>query len=172
MIYITANDLAERPGARELAQIASAGHAVIVPDVLMEATLRGTDRTAFTVEQIADADDALQRISDAVSEAENIIDGFLHKRGYALPLSPVPKLVTGWARDIARYLLHKDRIGDDSTNPIARGYKDAMKFLKEIGAGQFSLGANDPVVNNDNSIDVQFEGNTPAFSRAELNRFR
>ncbi|PRW19878.1 hypothetical protein CSB95_5451 [Pseudomonas aeruginosa] len=45
-----------------------------------------------------------------MTEAESIVNGYLAKRGYGLPLSPVPGLVTGWVRDIGRYLLHKDRI--------------------------------------------------------------
>lgn len=171
MIYITTTDLAERPGARELAQVASAAHKPVVADDLMDATLRGTSRAGFDVDDIAAADEALARITDAVSEAESLIDGFLQKRGYGLPLNPVPKLVTGWARDITRYFLHKDRISDDSRDPIARGYRDAMKLLKDIAAGTFSLGAADPVV-NDNNMDVRFDMDTKVFGRNELSRFR
>lgn len=172
MQYITAAQLAERPGARELSQVATAAHLKPVAPDLMEATLRGTDRSAWTPDDIAVADDALQRIEDAVAQAESLIDGYLAQRSYSLPLNPVPELVTGWARDIARYLLHKDRGGKEDSDPVVRAYKDALKFLELIAAGKFKLGAEDPIANDPNSVDVRFESSPNVFSRDQLRRFR
>nr|WP_313406315.1 DUF1320 domain-containing protein [Pseudomonas sp.] len=165
MNYITHDDLAERPGARELAQVATKEGVRAVATDLMEATLRGADRSAWPADQVAVADDALQRIQDAVTEAESLIDGYLAKRSYPLPLSPVPKLVTGWARDIARYLLHKDRGGKEDNDPIVRNYKDALKFLGLVAEGKFSLGAEDPITSNPNQLDVRFESAPSVFDR-------
>lgn len=167
MQYITLDDLAERPGARELAQVATPEHARQVATELMEATLRGGDRSAWLPADVAVADDALQRVEDAVTQAESLIDGHLAKRNYPLPLSPVPKLVTGWVRDIARYLLHKDRGGKEDSDPVVRGYKDAMKFLGMIVKGEFSLGAEDAVTSNPNLLDVRFESAPSVFNRRE-----
>ena len=166
MNYITLDDLAERPGARELAQVATKEGVRAVATDLMEATLRGADRSAWEPDLVAVADDALQRIQDAVTEAESLIDGYLAKRGYPLPLSPVPKLVTGWARDIARYLLHKDRGGKEDNDPIVRNYKDAVKFLGLVAEGKFSLGAEDPITSNPNQLDVRFESAPAVFDRS------
>jgi phage gp36-like protein len=171
MQYITPTDLAERPGARELAQVASAAHLAMVPSELMEATLRGGDRSAWTADQVTAADDALQRIEDAVRQAESLIDGYLARRGYGLPLSPVPELVTGWARDIARYLLHKDRQGREDNDPIVRAYRDALKFLELTATGKFSLGAADPIQSNPNNLDVRFEASENVSSRKQLKAF-
>ena len=166
MNYITLDDLAERPGARELAQVATKEGVRAVGADLMEATLRGADRSAWPADQVAVADDALQRIQDAVTEAESLIDGYLAKRSYPLPLSPVPKLVTGWTRDIARYLLHKDRGGKEDNDPIVRNYKDAVKFLGLVAEGKFSLGAEDPITSNPNQLDVRFESAPAVFDRS------
>jgi phage gp36-like protein len=171
MQYITAAALAERPGARELAQVATAEHQRMVPFELMEATLRGTDRSSWTADQVAVADDALRRIEDAVSQAESIIDGYLARRGYPLPLSPAPELVTGWTRDIARYLLHKDRGGKEDTDPIVRAYRDALKFLELIAAGKFSLGAADPITSNPDQLDVRFQSSPSVFDRTSRRSF-
>lgn len=171
MPYLTPADLAERPGATELAQVASAQHGALVDYALMDATLRGGDRASWDPAEVAAADEALGRIQDAVAEAESVIDGYLVRRGYPLPLSPAPPLVTGWARSIARYLLHKDRISDDRTDPIARDYRDALKFLALTADGKFSLGAEDPVVAGGDT-DVRFESGQPAFGRNELRGFR
>ena len=115
MPYITTAELAERPGARELALAASSDTAPVVAYALMDATLRGADRSAWTPEQVAAADAALQRVQDAVAEAGAVIDGYLAQRGYALPLSLPPtstgkSLLTAWARSISRYLLNGKRI--------------------------------------------------------------
>lgn len=172
MLYITGADLAEKPGARELAEVATATHFSVVAADLMEATLRGEDRSAFDADDIEIADDALNRIVVVMDEAESIVNGFLAQRDYTLPLDPVPKLVTGWVRDIGRYNLHKDRIGSEGTDPILRAYRDAMKFLAMVAEGSFSLGAQDQLVNNPDRLDVQFTSDTQAFSRRELNHFR
>lgn len=172
MQYITADQLAERPGARELSQVATADHLRVVPSTLMEATLRGGDRSSWSADEVAAADDAMQRIEDAVRQAESLIDGYLARRGYGLPLSPVPELVTGWARDIARYLLHKDRGGKEDSDPIVRAYRDALKFLELTATGKFSLGASDPIQSNPESLDVRFEASESVFSRKQLRSFR
>lgn len=172
MNYITTHELAELPGARELAQVATAAHRPIVDYALMEATLRGDDVSDWSPEDVASADDALERIAGAVQQAESIINGFLAKRRYTLPLSPVPKLVTGWTRDIARYFLHKDRPSSEGTDPILRAYRDAMKMLQMIADGNFSLGADDQLLNDPNSIDVRFEHEPKVFGRDQLKGFR
>jgi phage gp36-like protein len=158
MIYITAIDFAEMPGAEELAQVATAMHRPAVEAALMEATLRGTSTADWEAEEIADAADALQRISDQVGQAER--------------LNPVPPLVKGWTRDITRYFLHKDRLSSESNDPIVRAYKDALAFLRWIAEGKFSLGAEDPILNDPNTIDVRFESDTKVFGRKELDSFR
>ncbi|ENZ1253838.1 phage protein Gp36 family protein, partial [Pseudomonas aeruginosa] len=90
---------------------------------------------------------------------------------YGLPLSPVPGLVTGWVRDIGRYLLHKDRISDDK-DAILRNYKDALKFLQMVADGTFSLGAEDPIANNPMLADVRFDADENVFNRQQLRSFR
>jgi phage gp36-like protein len=172
MLYITGEQLAESPGARELAEVATATHSTLVEPELMEATLRGDERTGWTVDEITVADDAHARIVGVMENAESIVDGYLARSGYSLPLSPVPLLVSGWVRDIGRYILHKDRISAEGSDPILRAYRDAMKLLQLTAEGKFGLGANDSVINNPDRIDVQFNGDAPAFSRSELKSFR
>lgn len=143
-MYVTAAQLADRPGPQELAQVATPGNAAVVDYALMEATLRGTDRSGFAPGDVAVADAALARITDAVADADSLIDGFLAKRGYALPLASVPDLIANWSRVIARYYLHQHRISDTGTDPIARDYRDALKLLQLVADGKFSPGISDP----------------------------
>ncbi len=171
MDYITLDHLAERPGAKELAQVATPQHLKIVDSALLDAALRGGDLSAWTPEQVAGADLVLEQITNAMIEAESIVNGYLGKRGYGLPLSPVPSLVTGWVRDIGRYLLHKDRISDDKDS-ILRNYKDALKFLGMVADGSFLLGAEDPIANDPAMADVRFDADENVFSRQQLRSFR
>lgn len=178
MSYITTAELAERPGAREIAQTASEPHQMVRDDALMDATLRGLDRSAWTPEQIAAADAALARVQDAVAEAGALIDGHLVQRGYTLPLALPPgsagrSMVTVWARTITRYLLNKDRVTDESKDPVARDYRDALKLLGQLAAGKFSLGADDPAATaNASNTDVRFQGAETVFGRDQMRAFR
>lgn len=146
MAYITHQQLLDRPGSRELAEVASNEDGDMVPYELMALTLSGGDRSAFEREQIADADEALARIDDAVADADGVIDGYLRKGGYTLPLAPVPRLVVVWCRAISRYYLHKNRGRLESDDTIVRDYKDALRLLEQAASGKLSLGADDDVV--------------------------
>jgi phage gp36-like protein len=172
MRYITAAALADRPGVLELAQVATPSHLRVVPAELMDATLRAEDRSSWTAAEVQAADDALQCITSAVDQAESLIDGYLMQRGYSLPLSPVPALVSGWARDISRYMLHKDRRALEDTDPIARAYRDALRLLTELANGRFSLGATDPLKGNPQAVEIQVMSDAPVFDRRQLRGFR
>ncbi|CAM5384734.1 gp436 family protein [Rhodanobacter lindaniclasticus] len=148
-MYATLVQLADAKLTRELAQVATPENAAIIDDALMEASLRGEDRSSWPADQIALADDALVHISQAITAADSVIDGYLRNRkpvAYTLPLNPVPGLVSVWSRWIARYLLHKDRVGTrEETDPVVRDYQEALKFLQLTADGKFSLGADDPL---------------------------
>lgn len=143
MAYVSHQQLAERPGARELAQVASDEHQPLVPDELMALTLLGSPRNGWLPEQVTQADAALARIDDAVADADGLIDGFLRQRGYPLPLSPVPRLVAVWSRAIARYFLHRHRHALAADDPIVRDYTDALRLLQQVADGKLHLGMDD-----------------------------
>ncbi|MDO5625014.1 MAG: DUF1320 domain-containing protein [Pseudomonadota bacterium] len=144
MRYVSRTQLAESPGALELAQLASDPTRPVLEAALVDAVLRGADASGWEVEDVDHALAAVARIDEAVEDADGYINGFLSRAGYRVPLSPVPRIVTGWSRDIARYRLHKDRITDERTDPVARAYRDAERLLRLLVEGKFSLGINDP----------------------------
>lgn len=168
MGYVSHSQLADRPGALELAQVASEQHGAVVDAELLEATLRGSDRSAWDPADIAAADVALQVIVDAIADADGRINGFLLQAGYPVPLNPVPAIVAGWSRDITRYTLHKDRIGDDRSDPIARAYRDAMRLLELTAQRKFALGIEDPQRNDDGESGMAFDTGSKAFGRDAL----
>ena len=176
MPYVTLAQLAERPGALDLAALASADHGAVVDGELMDATLRGHTRSTWSAEDQAAADAAVARIQDAVAEADALIDGFLRQRGYTLPLDLAPMgaavaMLSGWSRSITRYLLSKNRVSEESKDPVARDYRTTLKMLQLVAEGKFGLGLAEPVLPS-SSTDVRFDGAPNAFGRDELRAFR
>lgn len=161
-MYITYPQLAERPGVRELAQVATPEAQRPVADALMTATLLDADRSSFEPADIAIADAALKRIDDAIADAIGVIDGFLGRRGY-LPFAAgaIPAIVTAWCRAITRYFLHQHRLNADDKDPITRDYKDAMKLLQLTADGKFSLGVEDTQVPIGAGEPLVIKGSTP-----------
>ena len=146
MPYATFAMLADAPGARELAEVATPEHEQVCDADKLDHLLRGGD---WDTANVADAqkwhraEAAKQVIEGAIVSADALIDGYLGKKGYRLPLDPCPTLVSQWARSIVRYLLHKDRRTLDDRDPICRNYRDALRLLQQTADGHFSLGVGD-----------------------------
>lgn len=110
MTYATQQDLVDRFGAPELAEL--------------------TDRAA---ESTGEIDDTM--VTAALEEADAEINSYLAKQ-VATPINPVPAQVKRIAVDIARYRLHRDNVPDGVRN----AYKDAVAWLTRAAAGDVSLG--------------------------------
>lgn len=88
-------------------------------------------------------------IEAAIEDADGEIDGYLTKR-YAVPISPVPKAINKFSKDIAVYNLFS-RIGIDEgsqeKNYLNR-YNAAIKFLTLVAQGKVAIGveADSPAV--------------------------
>lgn len=153
MPYLTLAQLSEKPGASELAQVATAQHRKVVAPELMELTLLSGDRSGFDVEAIAVADDALARIIEIVAEVDQSIDSYIRRRVPTVPVVPAPAVLTRIARAFVRYELHKDVLSGD--DPIVRDYKDKRSLLEAIRDGKVTLGEGDPVAATpDGSVHV------------------
>lgn len=77
-------------------------------------------------------------LAGALEWATAEIDGYLGGR-YTLPLAPVPRILTGYACDIARHQLCGTG-GVVVTEEIRNRYQDAIKFLRLAAEGKVSLG--------------------------------
>lgn len=136
MSLITPADLLTPHGARELAQLASPeGHAVLEA-ALLEATLRGTDRSAWSAEELALADQAAETIGLACAFA----NALLGRIGAGRTLSDTEQtLLSGYARDVARYQLYDDAKLPEE-HPVRLRYRDAVRFVERVASGLESLG--------------------------------
>lgn len=76
-------------------------------------------------------------LAGALAEADAEIDPYLAPC-LVLPLSSVPKILSGFACDIARYRLCGS--GVTETEEVRKRYEDAIKFLVKVSRGEISLG--------------------------------
>ena len=76
-------------------------------------------------------------LNGALAEADAEIDPYLAPH-YLLPLATIPRILTGYACDIARYRLCG--AGITETEQIRTRYADAVKFLTAVAHGKLSLG--------------------------------
>lgn len=108
-------------------------------------------------------------IDEAIADADGEIDGYLAKR-YRVPLSPVPKVINKFSKDIAVYNLFS-RIGiDEGTDEktYLNRYNSAIKFLTFVADGKVSIGAetDDPTKAAATGFSVQ--SSPRLFSRSKL----
>ena len=83
-------------------------------------------------------------IEEAIGDADGEIDGYLVKR-YTVPLSPTPKVINKFSKDIAVYnLFSRAGIdeGEKEKNYLNR-YKAAVRFLENVAKGIIDIGITD-----------------------------
>lgn len=108
-------------------------------------------------------------IDAAIADADAEIDGYLAKR-YAVPLSPAPKVINKFSKDIAVYNLFS-RIGiDESTDQktYLNRYNAAIKFFELVADGKVSIGteADDPA--SAAATGFSAKSNTRLFTRGSM----
>lgn len=108
-------------------------------------------------------------IEGAIADADAEIDGYLSKR-YAVPLSPAPRVINKFSKDIAVYNLFS-RIGiDESTDQktYLNRYNAAIKFFELVADGKVSIGteADDPA--SAAATGFSAKSNTRLFTRGSM----
>ena len=109
MPYCTKADLIERFGEAELLAIAR-------------------DESGMAIDTAV--------VERACEDASGEIDGYVSAAGYPVPLSPVPRIVTSYACDIARYRLYDEQ----ALEQVQKRYDAAVKFLRMVSRGEVRLG--------------------------------
>jgi phage gp36-like protein len=110
-------------------------------------------------------DDMVDR---AIADADANIDAYCQGR-YTVPLDPVPDKIRQISVDIAIYNLYSRR---DDTCPETRKdrYREAIRFLEKVAAGNIALGSATPAaVNTGNSVEIDY--NARIFTRAKMSGF-
>lgn len=166
MAYISPAQLARGPEAlKELSELLG------VEPTLLQLTIDGGDRSAYSADEIAAADAALATILDYIGRGDSEIEARLAQRGYPLPV-PVTSfpILTVWAAAIVRY--HLARMRDRTSEEIGRverDYRDALRALQMVAEGKQSLGAADPLRPAD-ARGIELASQPRIFTRDTLGR--
>jgi phage gp36-like protein len=115
------------------------------------------------LEQVADrdrdgsADDGV--IDEGIAFATDLIDGYLRAR-YTLPLTTVPRNLTGIACDIARYRFYQDQ----PTDLVVLRYNAAIQWLRDIADGRVGL---DVATTQSESAQIAYSQPSAIFTELE-----
>jgi phage gp36-like protein len=141
--YTTTAKLFNAFGKTEMALLAAPENANITGD-LLSAALNRDDLSAWSLQDIADANAAIDRLISAVASAERLIDSYISPR-YTLPLSITligESALPEYCNHIVRYKLMDDR----TTDEVDKRYNEAMRWLRDISMNKASLGVQDTAV--------------------------
>ncbi len=81
-------------------------------------------------------------VSEAIAEADDLIDGYLRGR-YQLPLASVPKVLGGLSASIAAFKLYGRRPEFGTPEHVVKAHDAALKTLDKIQKGAVRLGLPD-----------------------------
>ncbi|WP_442900099.1 phage protein Gp36 family protein [Flintibacter sp.] len=108
-------------------------------------------------------------IEAAIADADAEIDGYLAKR-YTVPISPAPRVLNKFSKDIAVYNLFS-RIGiDESTDQktYLNRYNAAIKFLTLVAEGKVSIGTETEDPASAAATGFSAKSNPRLFTRAKM----
>jgi len=109
-----------------------------------------------------------EKVSRAIEDADALVDAHCQAR-YQVPLSPVPAIIRQVSVDLAIYNLYSRRGDTVPENRIER-YKNAVRFLERVSAGQISLGASSPAPDSTTN-DVYIDQADRIFTREKMKGF-
>jgi phage gp36-like protein len=143
MPYTTPLNLLNKFGDTEIALIAASDKPNVTA-VLLRLTVTAGDRSAYSAQDIADADQALVKIQNAIASAERMVDSYIAPR-YTLPLEQTfidQSSLPEFCNDMVRYKLMDDR----TTDEVDKRYTEATRWLRDVSQNRASLGAQDTAV--------------------------
>ncbi|OGB58440.1 MAG: hypothetical protein A2496_01620 [Burkholderiales bacterium RIFOXYC12_FULL_60_6] len=146
MTYATLSDLqqAATGGWDELAQRAAMN--ALVDGQLLQATVEGTERSAWTVPATQAADAALVRMNEALDRASAHADTYLFPR-YRTVMPLAAELVAGSSLPAAVAAIALKRLyGHLVPEDVRNGTKWADDYLRDLSKGVVSLGGLDATV--------------------------
>lgn len=84
------------------------------------------------------------RLTEALERASDEADSYLSSR-YAVPLSPVPRVLIGYVNSMARYHLCGNSYAQDA-EPVTSRYEAAIAWLKNVAKGVADIPHQQPPV--------------------------
>ena len=145
-MYATAADMlrAATGGWNDLAQRASASP--LVDGALLQATVEGADRSAWTPAARGEADQAWSKLQDVLNRASRHADTYLFPR-YRQTMPLLDAVVQASSLpDAVAAIAYKRLYGALVPEGVRKGCQWADDYLKDLSTGRVSLGVQDEVV--------------------------
>ena len=133
MAYATAADLLRYFGAAELAARGAPDEPAVTA-ALMELTITAGDRSAYSAEDIAAADEALAKLDQVLADAAGQMDAYLVER-YSVPVTGADAALRRPNADLARCALYSAGIPED----LRKRCDAVIAWLGDIARGRASL---------------------------------
>lgn len=143
-MYGTLKAFVDQVGYAEIAATSGYLDQAEVSPELFRATVDSASRTQWTAEETASADAIVLRVTEALDQAAEVIDGTLRTLGFDVPVSAPDDLILKLQRQLARYDLHQERPGE----LIRQHYEDALAMLEKIVKSEIRL---DPTIDGSSS---------------------
>lgn len=134
-MYATRDDMVKRFGEKEVIALTDRDYTGLIDDAVLD---------------------------EALAAAGVEVDGYIGGR-YPLPLAQPPKILTGYACDIARYRLCGS--GTQLTEDIRDRFRDAVRFLELAASGKVTLGGMPDGGSAPTDNTVQFTQGSRVFAR-------
>ncbi len=146
-MYTTASQLLDRYGAESLAELGGQKLPDAVVPECLQALIEETSTSGYTVQQIADAQAALDAITAAISDAQHFIDSYLGKH-LTLPLDQAVIDTSVIPRQAAIIVRH-DLMIHGADEQTENNYKNAVAWLRDVSKGMAAIGAEDAAQDGD-----------------------
>lgn len=153
----------------ELIQLCDDNVPLLVTVELLAIALAGGDITPYQPVAQAAATTVVDRVNKAISDAGELIDGYISTR-YQVPMTAVPSLVKTIALDVVLYKLYMRRKKKAVPEMVQKAYDNSVKLLRDIQANRIAIGATPTgqTVQAASTGGASFVANDRVFSRDNL----
>lgn len=138
MQYATIQNFAKKIGYDELSQRASNANAALINPRLMQLIVDSGDYSAFAQNDIANAQNGITAINEALEEASREIDVYLAS-AVNLPLATISNQIVDICCRIARYRIARYESGSEDESRIYRDYINELERLRLFATGKLTI---------------------------------
>lgn len=138
-MYITLQQLGEKPGLMELAQVTAQVGQPPADWRIIGKIIDGEDVAGEPPVAVEKAQQAIARINEVIADASALIDGYLRQRGYKLPFKANTAHFNHVGAQSGPLPLHQHLPAKKADNPIVRDYAIRSEVLQLVAEGKFHL---------------------------------
>jgi len=129
----------------------------------IQSVISNDDLVQLTNDTGGDSVDS-DKITDAISYVDNIIDGYLRGR-YDLPIASVPDELKYLAVDFVVYRLYSRRMYTEVPDSVLKKYHEVVKMLQDIQKGAFNPGMESAEAYDNPSLKINKDNSSSSVNK-------